>query len=71
MNDEDLEKCQSCNNGELEKHDTWRRYKTPFNRRLSSEQPIHGTIYKCNNEDCEGSFYNDEENEELMEGLPC
>ena len=67
----EIEICESCEKGELEEHDTWQRYKTPFNRRLTSEQPIHGTIYKCSNEDCEQNFYNDEEDEELKEGYPC
>ena len=66
-----MEICEVCKKGELTQNDTWWRYKTPFNRRLSSEQPIYGTIYKCNNEDCEESFYNDEEDEELRNGRPC
>ena len=63
--------CDICGKGELEKHDTWWWYKTPFDRRLCSEQPIYGTIYKCTNEDCNAFFYDDEENEELKEGYPC
>lgn len=63
--------CESCEKGELEKHDTWYRYKTPFSHRLTSEQPIYGTIYKCNNECCDGMFYDDEEDETLKEGHPC
>lgn len=68
---EDIGICKSCNKGELYEHDTWWRYKTPFSRRLSSEQPINGTIYRCGNEDCDEFSYNDEENEELQSGYPC
>jgi len=63
--------CEFCEKGELEKHDTWWKYKTPLSRRRTREIPIYGTIYKCNNEDCEQTFYNDDENDELKEGHPC
>ena len=63
--------CEDCEKGELQKHDTWWRYKTPFDRRLTSEQPVEGTIYKCSNEDCLSFFYDDDENDELKEGYPC
>jgi hypothetical protein len=64
-------KCEVCEKGEVVKVSSWHRYKTPFNRRLSSEQPIYGDLFKCDNEECEERFYNDEENEELQQGYPC
>lgn len=63
--------CEVCGKGKLERHDTWYRYKTPFMQRLWNEPPIYGTIYKCNNEDCGETFYNDGENEDLKQGYPC
>lgn len=65
------EKCEACEKGNLYENDTWRRYKTPFSRRLCSEKPIQGTIFKCDNEECEEYFYNDEECEDLKQGYPC
>ena len=64
-------KCESCKIGELQEHDHWWRYKTPYNSRLCNERAVFGTIFKCDNEKCSAFFYNDEECEELKEGHPC
>ena len=61
--------CPSCQKGELQQISTWQRYKTPFNYRLCSEQPIYGTVYRCDN--CLEFFFNDEEDEELKTGQHC
>lgn len=57
--------CETCEKGKLQEVGTWERYKTPFNYRLSSEVPIYGTVYVCDNEECRGRFCNDEEDETL------
>ena len=63
--------CPHCEQ-ELTHHDTWWHYETPYSRRLTSEKPIYGSIYKCRNEECEQSFYTmSEDDDELHEGYPC
>lgn len=65
------ESCPACEKGELQAQGTWERYKTSYNYRLTTERPIYGTLYTCDNEECEEKFYNDEEDESLKSGRPC